>query len=491
MIREGCNLRQVGHAQHLAPAGQLGQLSSDHVGHPPADAGVHLVEDQAGRLVLGRGRAAQGQQQARELTARGYALKRPQLLSDVGRQQELHRVEAVGLPALGARRLLRQGLGSHPHPEAGALHGQLAQLLLEALLELAGLRPAQRRDRAGCLEVAAHQRRPLPLEALLHLLGVAQPVELAPALAPEVDDLLDPRSVLPLQALDQGQPVLDLVEPLGADLQVAGVVPQVIREVLEHAHDLGTGLQVALEARVDGGQLLDPSEGLAQARQGGALVLVQERVGLARQARQAAGVLAAQPLLPQRLLFARRQPGPIDLLDLELEHLAAPLQLAPVAPQLLQPALHRPEAGVQTGQPAGIDLPEAVEVLDVASRVEQPLGLVLAVHRDQQRRQLAQRGHRDQRPVDGGAPAPGGVDLAPHHQLVPEAGQAALEQAVPQGRGQVEGRLDRGRVLPGPDEVGRGAAAEDQGKRVHQDRLSGPGFARQERQPGAEPHLDP
>ena len=43
------NLRQVRDAQHLKRRAERAQLPADDVGDAPADAGVDLVEDQAGR----------------------------------------------------------------------------------------------------------------------------------------------------------------------------------------------------------------------------------------------------------------------------------------------------------------------------------------------------------------------------------------------------------------------------------------------------------
>src|SRR3989338_211699 len=48
---EGC---EVGRAEHLAAAGGTAELLPDHVGHPPTDPGVHLVEHHGRHLVRGR-----------------------------------------------------------------------------------------------------------------------------------------------------------------------------------------------------------------------------------------------------------------------------------------------------------------------------------------------------------------------------------------------------------------------------------------------------
>ena len=96
-------------------------------------------------------------------------------------------------------------------------------------------------------------------------------------------------------------------------------------------------------------------------------------------------------------------------------------------------------------------------------RIEQHLVLVLAVEIDEVGGQLAQRRARHQRAVDEGAAAALGRDLAPDDQF------AAV--------GVFEDRLDRRLLLPGPDEIRRRAAADEQPDGSDQDRLARAGLA--------------
>ena len=54
----------------------------------------------------------------------------------------------------------------------------------------------------------------------------------------------------------------------------------------------------------------------------------------------------------------------------------------------------------------------------------------------------------------------------------------------------LEDGLDRGALFPRPDEVRGGSIAQEEPERVDQDRLSGPGLTRQERQSRAELDLE-
>ena len=120
---------------------------------------------------------------------------------------------------------------------------------------------------------------------------------------------------------------------------------------------------------------------------------------------------------------------------------------------------------------------ESVEQVEVRVGIEQGLVLVLAVKVDEAGGQVAQRGGRREGAVDERAAAALRGDLAADEQFV--ARRLVLED-----------RLERGAVLARPDEVGRGAAAEEQADRLDEDRLAGAGFAGQDVEARAELDLD-
>src|SRR5712691_5762742 len=87
--RDGC---EVGHAEYL-PAGRRGvQLLSDHVGDPPADSRIHLIEHERGDLVGGGQNRLHGEHDARELAPRDHLGERTRLLAGIGGRSEERRL---------------------------------------------------------------------------------------------------------------------------------------------------------------------------------------------------------------------------------------------------------------------------------------------------------------------------------------------------------------------------------------------------------------
>jgi hypothetical protein len=66
------------------------------------------------------------------------------------------------------------------------------------------------------------------------------------------------RSVLALQTLEQGEPVLHLLQPRGRRVDSRGVRSQEVREVLELRLDAIARLDMRREARVERAQILEP-----------------------------------------------------------------------------------------------------------------------------------------------------------------------------------------------------------------------------------------
>ncbi len=219
-----------------------------------------------------------------------------------------------------------------------------------------------------------------------------------------------------------------------------------------------------------------------------AFVVVEERVRLAAQAREAARVGLARLLGAERLLLAGLELGFLDLARLELEHLAAALGLAQVRAQALETGLRGAQLAEDLPDLRGARAGEVVDEREVRGRIEQALRLVLAVHGRQVRRQVAQQAHGNDRAVGRRASLAVRLQLAPQHELVAVLRQRPLLEERARVL-QLEDRLDHGALLARPDEVGRGSLAEHEAERVDQDRLAGARFAGQERQPLAELQL--
>ena len=118
---------------------------------------------------------------------------------------------------------------------------------------------------------------------------------------------------------------------------------------------------------------------------------------------------------------------------------------------------------------------ERIDHTEMRRRVEQRLVLVLAVQFDEAIGQVLQRAGRRERAVDERAAAPLRRDLAADEQFLAVA---------------FEDRFDRRGVLAGAHEVSRRPPAEEQADGLDEDRLPGPGFAREHVQAGVEFDLD-
>ena len=119
---------------------------------------------------------------------------------------------------------------------------------------------------------------------------------------------------------------------------------------------------------------------------------------------------------------------------------------------------------------------ELVEQIEMRGGIEQHLVLVLPVQIDERAGGLAQRRARDERAVDEGAAASLRRDLAADDHL------AAVRL--------LEHRLDGGGLFAGPDELGAGAAADEQADGADEDGLAGAGLAGEDVEAGREFELE-
>ncbi len=124
-------------AQHLEPLAQRPEPAADDLRHAPADAGVHLVEDQrlAGRLA--HGQRLQRQHDTGQLAAGDNPCKRPQLFPGIWRNVELGAVNPAFAPFVGTN------LGAvEANVKPCALHREPGEQRLDRARELpCGLTP--------------------------------------------------------------------------------------------------------------------------------------------------------------------------------------------------------------------------------------------------------------------------------------------------------------------------------------------------------------
>ncbi len=294
--------------------------------------------------------------------------------------------------------------------------------------EVEGAGPPLPRELPRPLEVPAGEGLPLGLEGALLLLGGSHLLELGPAPGTVCHHLRGRRSVLLLEPLDRGQARFQLVEAAWGDLDPLAVVPEEERQVLELGEHGAPALQVGQEVGVHRPQFLDLAEDLTEVPQSGAVVFVEESVGLGGEAGQPARVRLSGFLVPERLFLVGAQVRPLDLVRLEGQHLPPALRLTAVLAQTVQAPLDLAEPGVEAREVGGVQAGVAVEEIHVGSRVEQALRIVLPVNRRHERRELLQERERDERPVDRGAALARGLDLAPDHDLVRFHRQAVILQ---------------------------------------------------------------
>ena len=218
----GGDLRQVRDAEHLEPvAERAAAVRPTTSATAPADAGVHLVEDQRlARRVGGRERLER-QHDPRQLAARRDARQGPQVLAGIRRDVELRLVDARAPSTVASSER-----GREPDLAPRARHGQIGERPLERPANaVAALAPA-RRDSARRV---GQVRRPAPTPASASSVSRAlrRVLERRAARAPSCgrvrDDVVQRRAVLLLQTLEQCEAILDLLQPRRRRVDARGI----------------------------------------------------------------------------------------------------------------------------------------------------------------------------------------------------------------------------------------------------------------------------
>ncbi len=296
--------------------------------------------------------------------------------------------------------------------------------------------------------------------------------------------------------MDESQPLLDLVQPLGVELDPVAVAAHRLGQVLHLVAERFRRLAQRIGRRVEPDQAGQGAGCALKEVHGRGLVLValvQGVVGLAGQGGQLLGVGQAGALLRQLFLLAGLQAGGLDLVDLVTEQIDAAGHLALVTAQAGQLAAHGAQVAHQAGdlvaqrpQPA-----VAVQQVDVLADAHQRQVLGLAVDVDQALADLFQGLDRDGPTVDPAHIAPFEADLAAQKQ---DARLVALQAVFSQQRAddrldlgvEQEGTLDGRPIGAGTDNVGLTPPAQQQADGVDDDRLAGAGLAGQDVETGAE-----
>ena len=241
----------MGDAQHLERRAERPQLAANHVGDPPADAGVDLVENQAGRggarrpvggvaepVPRGRGQRLDREHHAGQLAARHDACERPEILAETRRDEELRRIN----PPAGPR-----GFGQLTFVEAnvepGSFHRELGDHGLQLVSEAPGDGAALLRQRPGGRQERRAGRGDLPLELDAPFVAAREVGALTLERVAARDDVGQGRAVLALEPLEQREALLDLLQPRRRGFDVVGVLPQKPGQVLELGLDAVARLQ--------------------------------------------------------------------------------------------------------------------------------------------------------------------------------------------------------------------------------------------------------
>ena len=116
-------------------------------------------------------------------------------------------------------------------------------------------------------------------------------------------------AVLPLQALDQGQTVFDLLQPGRRGINAIGEVAEREGEILELGLDAVAGIQVRREPGVNRGQLPHPLPDPAEPSEGGRLRVVEFGVSLVAEPMNRVGASQQLPIGGERFILADLQVG--------------------------------------------------------------------------------------------------------------------------------------------------------------------------------------
>ena len=225
-VGHGGDLWQMGDAQHLLSPGHLGHFLGDLLGGPAGYAGVHLVKDQAADSVVLRQHVFQGQHDAGQLAAGGDLVDGLEGLAHVGGHEELGLLQAprlhAVLPLAGAELGLELYLG----------HVQLAQLVLDPGLEgLGGLFPGLAQLLAP-FQSGLFRLRQVFFQAGDGVVGKLDLVQLPAAALQIVQHLGHGGAIFLFQAIDHVQAALQLVQLIGGELHLPGLIPQQLRRVV-------------------------------------------------------------------------------------------------------------------------------------------------------------------------------------------------------------------------------------------------------------------
>src|SRR5215470_5679057 len=481
LVRERGDRRQMGHAENLAPRRDSAELLTDPRRRVAADAGVDLIEDHGRRALVGGKDNLQRQHGPGELAARGDTRQRPYRLTGIGREAKLDPVPAARAPVL-AREFQDHDLEERP------LHAELPQLALHPRRQLRRRLPPRRAQSTRASVHFGLKISEAPLVLHQQLFVPLQPVELGGDLGAKLQHRLLRIPVLPLEADERVEPVVDRVEPPGLeDDRVAEHAKGGDRLVQLRARGLQR-LHGRRERRVEPTELTQHTPGLGEPRRRRTGVVVQERADLVEPRGEPLGVLEPAPLRAQLFFFARTEAGGIEFGYLEAQKILTLCAIAAGTPAPLDIGRcltqFRKRGGEMLAQRLGAG--ESIQQLELARRLEQALVLVLAVNLHQRVAKAFQQPDRDNSIVDECTMAPRARKLTPDHDLTVLGAQPGLLEHRHRRAGRREHRLDRRGLGIATNQIGLRARSAQEQDGVHQDRLASAGLAGEDVEAGDE-----
>ena len=422
------DLRQMGDAEDLPALGELAQVLADRARGVAADAGVDLVEHEQRRrrLVLA---------DAPDSWAPCATLSSASITRESSPPEAISRSGPAGIPGFGAISSSTVSAPRGPQPSsrgrsstsnARVRHRQLGQPRADRLGErrrglAASARSARRRARRAPARLRPSSRLPV----LERDVGVLELLAARPAALGVSKDVGDRAAVLALQAREQREPLLDLLEPSRRALDPERVAAQLAAEVLGLVAQRLQPLEQRRELRVDAGRRLElraacasatarpprSSSSEASASAPAAAAAAGPRGGAAGRARRVSaasssslGAAASISSSSNASRSSSRSRAPASSRSSATPLAQAAHVLVRCADPLPQLELRGPAVGVEHVELGGGEHQLAV--------------LVLAVERQQPAAELAQVGDRRRAAADVGARAAVGPHAPGEHDLL-------------------------------------------------------------------------
>ena len=266
----------------------------------PADARVHLVEDQRLARRVGRRQRLQRQHDPRQLAARGDARQRPQVLAGVGRDVELRLLD----PPLRPLRPRRARPRSGPRSASGSSPDSASDFSSARRIARP---PARRflRQRRGQSQVRVARASSVGVELGGAFGRVLDVVQLA---AQPLRPFAGPRRATGraffFRRSSSGEPVLDLLQRAGDASMPAAYERRKNARSSSCDFTAVARLEVRREARVERGEIAEPSARRCRAPAAPPGRLRTARVGVGAQPLQLVGVGEHLPRRGQLLVLA-------------------------------------------------------------------------------------------------------------------------------------------------------------------------------------------